>query len=85
MQNIAEANGLEYIKVTSLEDLKLALGRKMYNFLHIAISPTMVFQPKTGTRLDSEGVMQSSTIADLEPFLPKRTLERALEFLTSDY
>jgi acetolactate synthase-1/2/3 large subunit len=85
MQNIAEANGLEYIKVTSLEDLKLALGRKMYNFLHIAISPTMVFQPKTGTKLDSEGVMQSSTIADLEPFLPKRTLERALEFLTSDY
>jgi len=85
MRKIAEANGLEYIKVTNLDDLSLVLSEKTHNFVHVAISPTMMFQPKTGTRLDSNGVMQSSTIADLEPFLPGRTREKALEFLKLNY
>jgi acetolactate synthase-1/2/3 large subunit len=85
MEQVVRAFDLKYEYVDSLSNLNDSsmLACRGPNFTHLKISPSISFAPKTGSRVDENGSIESTTIADLEPLFSKDELAKIHRFLTS--
>lgn len=81
IKEVAIAYGLNYKRYDNLEEIKNMSDPEVPLLSHIIVSPSIQFAPKTGSKISGEGVITSSTIADLEPFLPRRQIAHLIDYL----
>jgi acetolactate synthase I/II/III large subunit len=81
IEEVAIAYGLNYQRFDNLEEIENLSNSEVPLLSHIIVSPAIQFAPKTGSKVSEQGVITSSTIADLEPFLPKHQLAHLIDYL----
>ncbi len=82
LSKISSAYGFEYIKCSQYIDLEKSLikliNSKSFTICEILVSTTYAIEPKASSKRGEDGLMRSSPLEDLAPFLPKDEVNQNL-------
>lgn len=87
MEKLAAAYGYPYEKIENNEQMsiiKQVLSIKGPCICEVFVDAEQGFEPKAATKRLSDGTLESSSLEDLAPFLPKEELERAMHIPAGD-
>ena len=78
LQRIAEAYGFRYLKISNNAELNEGINTALHEtgpvLVEVLINPDKNLFPKLSSRRLENGQMASSTLDDMEPFLPRKEL-----------
>ncbi|MDR2446417.1 MAG: thiamine pyrophosphate-binding protein [Treponema sp.] len=88
LERIAGAYKLPFLKIERVSQIKEkvseALGVKGAALAEVVLDPEQFFEPKQSAKLLSDGLMVSSPLEDMHPFLPQEEMMRIREELTGE-
>ena len=78
LQRIAEAYGFRYLRISNNAELREGINSALHEpwpvLVEVLINPDKSLFPKLSSRRLEDGQMASSTLDDMEPFLPREEL-----------